>query len=95
MAPAGAHRGMPIIVMHRETWCVMGVTHGDSWLSSLDSACGHQPKGVAVLQRWYLEEDEQHSWALLRWFVCTPAGVCQVITETNMLNTVEGRRLPW
>ena len=73
----------------------MDVTHGDLQLSNLNSACGHQPKGAAVLQRWYLEGDKQHSQALLRWFTCAPAGVCQVVTETNTLSTVEGSRLPW
>ena len=50
------------------------VTCGDSRLSNLNSAHGHQPKGVAVLWRRYLEGDEQHSQALLRWFICTPTG---------------------
>ena len=95
VAPVGTHPGMPIIVMGGEMWCMMSVTHGDSWLSNLNSACGHQPKGAAVLWRWYLEEDKQHSWAVMRWFMCAPTGACQVITETNALNTVEGSRLLW
>ena len=88
------HPMNPIYVMHREMWHVTGVTHGDSWLSNLDSAHGHQLKGAAILQRQHLEEDEQHSWASLRWFMHIPAGVRRVITETNVLNTVEGSRLP-
>ena len=82
-------------VMCGEMWCVMGVTCGDSQLSNLDSAHGHQPKDVAVLQRQYLEEDEQHSQPSLGWFMHAPTGVHQVITETNALNTVEESRLPW
>ena len=74
---------------------MMGVTRGNLWLSNLNSACRHQPKGMAVLQRQHLEEDEQHSQALLRWFMCAPTGAHQVVTETNVLNTVEGSRLPW
>ena len=74
---------------------MMGVTHGDSQLSDLNSAHGHQPKVAAVLRRQYLEEDEQHSQASLRWFMHVPSGAHQVVTETNMLNTVEGSRLPW
>ena len=87
-APAGTHPGMPIIVMRRET-C------GDSWLSNQNSACRHQPKGAAVLWRQYLEGDEQHSWASLRWFMHAATGALRVVTETNMLSTVEGSRLLW
>ena len=75
-------------------WHMTGVTCGDSQLSHLNSACGHQPKCAAVLQRWYLEEDEQHSWASLRWFMRAPTGAHRVVTETNALNTVEGIKLP-
>ena len=99
MAPAGAHPGTPIFVMCGETLACDGC---HTWrLAALKpEQCTWAPTKrhgspvEAVLWRQYLEGDEQHSWASLRWFTHAPAGVCQVVTETNTLSTVEGSGLP-
>ena len=94
-AKQNGHRFIYKYVMRGETFAHDGCHRRRLAALEPKQCSGHQPKGAAALWRQYLEEDEQHSWASLRWFMCAPIGVRWVVTETNALNTVEGSRLPW
>ena len=57
------------------------------------SAHRHQPKGTAVLWRWYYMRSVQHSWAFLEHLSMCIRTCAVDNTQLNSLNTVEDSKL--